>query len=140
MTSNLGAQYLDAVDEGKPIPATVKEQVNGAIRRHFLPEFINRIDEIIMYVLAAGLSVSVSPLTLLSLAASKSSAVLRSEPSSTSGSPKSRSASGPTARTSPSTSTTTPKTGSASGATTLSTAPVLSVARSSRSSYIRYRC
>lgn len=48
MTSNLGAQYLNDVEEGKPIPKAVKEQVEGAIKRHFLPEFINRIDDIIV--------------------------------------------------------------------------------------------
>ena len=49
MTSNLGAAYLNEVGDG-PVPATIKELVMGAIQSHFPPEFINRIDEIIIFV------------------------------------------------------------------------------------------
>lgn len=49
MTSNLGAAFLtDNTVEG-PVPAPVKAKVNDAIRHHFPPEFINRIDDIIFY-------------------------------------------------------------------------------------------
>lgn len=47
-TSNLGASYLTEAGEGDLTPE-VKEQVNGAIQRHFPPEFINRLDQIIFY-------------------------------------------------------------------------------------------
>ena len=48
MTSNLGGEYLaaqgeeDGVEEARPM-------VMDAVRRHFRPEFINRIDEIILF-------------------------------------------------------------------------------------------
>ncbi|MCG5237589.1 ATP-dependent chaperone ClpB [Xanthobacter oligotrophicus] len=61
MTSNLGAEYL--ADPRHPIGFKVPghegdqvvsdeeayEMVMGAVRRHFRPEFINRIDEIVMF-------------------------------------------------------------------------------------------
>src|SRR5262249_7941337 len=44
MTSNLGSQYLTGeVTEG------VKRQVTDALRDHFRPEFLNRIDDIILF-------------------------------------------------------------------------------------------
>jgi ATP-dependent Clp protease ATP-binding subunit ClpB len=44
MTSNLGSQYLvDEVSEG------TRRQVMDALRDHFRPEFLNRIDEIIFF-------------------------------------------------------------------------------------------
>ncbi|KAM0793442.1 hypothetical protein ACM66B_000887 [Microbotryomycetes sp. NB124-2] len=50
MTSNLGASYLnDLPDDGSAIPPETKELVHGAIRAHLPPEFINRIDSIIVY-------------------------------------------------------------------------------------------
>jgi ATP-dependent Clp protease ATP-binding subunit ClpB len=49
MTSNLGAAYLNEMGEGKVKPQ-VRELVMGAIRAHFPPEFINRIDEIVIFV------------------------------------------------------------------------------------------
>ena len=49
MTSNLGAAYLNDLG-GKPINSSTKELVMGAIQSHFPPEFINRIDDIIIYV------------------------------------------------------------------------------------------
>ncbi len=49
MTSNLGAAFLNDMGEGAVKPAT-KELVMGAIRTHFPPEFINRIDEIVIFV------------------------------------------------------------------------------------------
>ncbi|PSS37755.1 hypothetical protein PHLCEN_2v448 [Hermanssonia centrifuga] len=48
MTSNLGAAFLNDMGEGAVKPAT-KELVMGAIRTHFPPEFINRIDEIVIF-------------------------------------------------------------------------------------------
>ncbi|KAG1757568.1 P-loop containing nucleoside triphosphate hydrolase protein [Suillus lakei] len=48
MTSNLGAAYLNDVGQGPVTPQT-KQLVMGAIAGHFPPEFINRIDEIVIF-------------------------------------------------------------------------------------------
>ena len=47
MTSNLGSAYLADLDGG--VDEGVKRQVMDALRAHFRPEFINRIDEIIIF-------------------------------------------------------------------------------------------
>lgn len=49
ITSNLGAAYLNDIAEGAIDPQT-KNLVMGAIQAHFPPEFINRIDEIVIFV------------------------------------------------------------------------------------------
>lgn len=49
MTSNLGAVYLNDAGEGAVKPQT-RQLVMGAIQSHFPPEFINRIDEIVVFV------------------------------------------------------------------------------------------
>jgi ATP-dependent Clp protease ATP-binding subunit ClpB len=52
MTSNLGSQYIaeHSVSEGGgDLPEDVKRQVTEALRQHFRPEFINRVDEIIFF-------------------------------------------------------------------------------------------
>jgi len=50
MTSNLGAAYLNELgDTSGAVPATTRELVMGAIRGHFPPEFINRIDDIVIF-------------------------------------------------------------------------------------------
>ncbi|MEM8784933.1 MAG: ATP-dependent chaperone ClpB [Pseudomonadota bacterium] len=48
MTSNLGAEYLAAQADGEEVEA-VREPVMDAVRGHFRPEFLNRIDEIILF-------------------------------------------------------------------------------------------
>ncbi|MGY3692493.1 ATP-dependent Clp protease ATP-binding subunit ClpB [Bradyrhizobium sp. USDA 3240] len=48
MTSNIGAEYLVNQPEGQPTSA-VREQVMNMVRAHFRPEFLNRIDEIILF-------------------------------------------------------------------------------------------
>ena len=48
MTSNLGADALASGDEGE-ITEAQREAVMGAIRLHFRPEFINRIDETVFF-------------------------------------------------------------------------------------------
>ncbi|KAG6857559.1 hypothetical protein H0H87_000158 [Tephrocybe sp. NHM501043] len=48
MTSNLGAAYLNDMGEG-PVRPETKSLVMGAIQSHFPPEFVNRIDEIIIF-------------------------------------------------------------------------------------------
>ncbi|MFN3911896.1 AAA family ATPase, partial [Hyphomonas sp.] len=48
MTSNLGADALASGEEGE-LSEGVRDEVMSAIRRHFRPEFINRIDEIVFF-------------------------------------------------------------------------------------------
>ncbi len=48
MTSNLGAEYLVNQGEGHD-SEEVREEVMGVVRSHFRPEFLNRIDEIILF-------------------------------------------------------------------------------------------
>ncbi len=48
LTSNLGSQYLANLDEGQDV-ASVEPQVMEVVRSHFRPEFLNRLDEIILF-------------------------------------------------------------------------------------------
>jgi ATP-dependent Clp protease ATP-binding subunit ClpB len=48
MTSNLGAEHLVAQREGEDSSA-VQPLVMAAVRAHFRPEFLNRVDEIILF-------------------------------------------------------------------------------------------
>ncbi len=48
LTSNLGAEYLAALLEGQPAEAA-REQVMEVVRAPFRPEFLNRLDEIILF-------------------------------------------------------------------------------------------
>ncbi len=50
MTSNLGSEFLlnGIADDGSIMPESV-EQVNALLRGSFRPEFLNRLDEIIMF-------------------------------------------------------------------------------------------
>jgi ATP-dependent Clp protease ATP-binding subunit ClpB len=48
MTSNLGSEFLVNQPEGEDTEA-VREQVMGTVRSHFRPEFLNRVDEIILF-------------------------------------------------------------------------------------------
>ncbi len=48
LTSNLGSQYLANLDEGQDVEA-VEPQVMEMVRGHFRPEFLNRLDEIILF-------------------------------------------------------------------------------------------
>src|SRR6187200_1768749 len=48
LTSNLGSEYLAQQPEGQDSSA-VRPQVMGAVRAHFRPEFLNRLDEIILF-------------------------------------------------------------------------------------------
>src|SRR5207249_7887551 len=50
MTSNLGSQFLaDRSGGGDAITEGMRRQVLEALRTHFKPEFLNRIDEIIFF-------------------------------------------------------------------------------------------
>src|SRR5258705_6140702 len=48
MTSNLGSEFLVNQPEGEDT-SEVREQVMGMVRAHFRPEFLNRVDEIILF-------------------------------------------------------------------------------------------
>ncbi|MES0883527.1 ATP-dependent chaperone ClpB [Roseibium sp. SCP14] len=48
MTSNLGAEYLVNQPEGQDSDA-VRDEVMTAVRGHFRPEFLNRLDEIVLF-------------------------------------------------------------------------------------------
>jgi ATP-dependent Clp protease ATP-binding subunit ClpB len=48
MTSNLGSEYLVNLGEGEDVDK-VRDEVMGVVRAHFRPEFLNRIDEIILF-------------------------------------------------------------------------------------------
>jgi ATP-dependent Clp protease ATP-binding subunit ClpB len=48
MTSNLGSEFLVNQPEGEDT-GEVREQVMGMVRAHFRPEFLNRVDEIILF-------------------------------------------------------------------------------------------
>ena len=50
MTSNLGSSYLlDGIEENGNISEQAQEDVMRELRGHFRPEFLNRLDEIIMF-------------------------------------------------------------------------------------------
>ena len=48
MTSNLGSEYLVAQADGEDTEA-VRDHVMAEVRAHFRPEFLNRVDEIILF-------------------------------------------------------------------------------------------
>ncbi|EHR36047.1 ATP-dependent chaperone ClpB [Helcococcus kunzii] len=50
MTSNIGSQYLlDGIDNNGEIKEDAKESVREELKRRFRPEFLNRVDEIVMF-------------------------------------------------------------------------------------------
>jgi ATP-dependent Clp protease ATP-binding subunit ClpB len=48
LTSNLGSQHLASLGEDEPVEK-VEPQVMDVVRAHFRPEFLNRLDEIILF-------------------------------------------------------------------------------------------
>jgi len=48
LTSNLGSQFLANLDEGQKVE-DVEPQVMEVVRAHFRPEFLNRLDEIVLF-------------------------------------------------------------------------------------------
>jgi ATP-dependent Clp protease ATP-binding subunit ClpB len=48
LTSNLGSQFLTSLGEDQPV-SEVEPQVMETVRSHFRPEFLNRLDEIILF-------------------------------------------------------------------------------------------
>jgi ATP-dependent Clp protease ATP-binding subunit ClpB len=51
MTSNIGSRHLieNASDKSGEITEKAREQVMGELRSHFRPEFLNRVDEIVLF-------------------------------------------------------------------------------------------
>ncbi len=50
MTSNIGSSYLlEGINEDGTISSEASERVENELKNHFRPEFINRLDEIIMF-------------------------------------------------------------------------------------------
>jgi ATP-dependent Clp protease ATP-binding subunit ClpC len=55
MTSNLGARFLEKRSQigfsapGSGMPAKVEDQVMGEVKKAFNPEFLNRLDEVILF-------------------------------------------------------------------------------------------
>lgn len=48
LTSNLGSQYLSNLGDDQKV-ADVEDQVMDTVRGHFRPEFLNRLDEIVLF-------------------------------------------------------------------------------------------
>jgi ATP-dependent Clp protease ATP-binding subunit ClpB len=50
MTSNIGSEYLlEGVTSGGEIKPDARERVMSAMRTHFRPEFLNRLDDIVLF-------------------------------------------------------------------------------------------
>jgi ATP-dependent Clp protease ATP-binding subunit ClpB len=50
MTSNIGGEYLlNGIDENGEIVEDVRNLVMGELNKHFRPEFLNRVDDIVMF-------------------------------------------------------------------------------------------
>lgn len=50
MTSNIGSEYLlDGIDQNGEIKLEAENQVNTLLKAHFRPEFLNRLDEILLF-------------------------------------------------------------------------------------------
>ena len=51
MTSNIGSKYLlDGIDENGNLNPGAKEEVLNELKNHFRPEFLNRIDETVLFL------------------------------------------------------------------------------------------
>ncbi|HKY82678.1 MAG TPA: ATP-dependent chaperone ClpB [Sphingobium sp.] len=48
LTSNLGSQFIAGLADGEPVEK-VEDQVMDIVRGHFRPEFLNRLDEVILF-------------------------------------------------------------------------------------------
>src|SRR6202035_1048000 len=50
MTSNIGSQYLiEGVSPSGEIKSDARDRVMGELQRHFRPEFLNRVDDIVLF-------------------------------------------------------------------------------------------
>ena len=49
LTSNLGAEFIaEGIEDGEITPSA-RDRVQGLLKRSFRPEFLNRLDEIVMF-------------------------------------------------------------------------------------------
>jgi ATP-dependent Clp protease ATP-binding subunit ClpB len=50
MTSNIGSHYLlEGISDSGELKETAKDQVMNELRQHFRPEFLNRVDDIVLF-------------------------------------------------------------------------------------------
>ncbi|MES2744830.1 MAG: ATP-dependent chaperone ClpB [Bdellovibrionota bacterium] len=50
MTSNIGAQYLiEGIDKQGELSQKAMDAVQGELRKHFRPEFLNRVDDVVLF-------------------------------------------------------------------------------------------
>jgi ATP-dependent Clp protease ATP-binding subunit ClpB len=50
MTSNIGSQYLlEGITPSGEIKPEAREMVTSELRRHFRPEFLNRVDDVVLF-------------------------------------------------------------------------------------------
>jgi ATP-dependent Clp protease ATP-binding subunit ClpB len=50
MTSNIGSHYmLEGISDSGELKESVKNQVMNELRQHFRPEFLNRVDDIVLF-------------------------------------------------------------------------------------------
>ncbi|MDH3746321.1 MAG: ATP-dependent chaperone ClpB [Acidobacteriota bacterium] len=50
MTSNIGSQHLvESLDDSGEIPASAREAIDRELRGHFRPEFLNRVDDLVLF-------------------------------------------------------------------------------------------
>ncbi|MBQ3574284.1 MAG: AAA family ATPase, partial [Clostridia bacterium] len=50
LTSNLGSHFIqEGIDESGEISESARKQVDALLKTHFRPEFLNRLDEIVLY-------------------------------------------------------------------------------------------
>ena len=77
LTSNLGSQFLTGLADGQKVE-DVEPQVMEVVRGHFRPEFLNRLDEIILFHRLAARSIWGRSSTSRSSASSSCSRTARS--------------------------------------------------------------
>ena len=59
MTSNIGSSYLlEGIDDNGNIKQENQDLVMNDLRNHFRPEFLNRLDEIIMFKPLTGITLA----------------------------------------------------------------------------------
>ena len=50
LTSNIGSHYLlEGIDKSGVLSEAVKDKIMGEMRQHFRPEFLNRVDDIVLF-------------------------------------------------------------------------------------------
>lgn len=49
MTSNIGSQYIQEITHSGGSEDEIREAVMQSLKQHFLPEFLNRVDEVIIF-------------------------------------------------------------------------------------------